>query len=72
MVKHVYVYTTEEDLDEKQETVSYSYDLSGNVVSVNFNGEDYYYLVFCQALFPEKSVEIPCFHQGIFPAFGGY
>ena len=28
--------------------------------------------VFCQVLFPEKSVEIPCFHQGIFPAFGGY
>ena len=28
--------------------------------------------VFCQALFPEKSVEFPCFHQGIFPAFGGY
>lgn len=28
--------------------------------------------VFCQALFPEKNVEIPCFHQGIFPAFGGY
>ena len=28
--------------------------------------------VFCQALFPEKSVEIPCFHQGIFHAFGGY
>ncbi len=27
--------------------------------------------VFCQALFPEKSVKIPCFHQGIFPAFGG-
>ena len=28
--------------------------------------------VFCQALFPEKSVRIPCFHQGIFPAFGGH
>lgn len=28
-------------------------------------------LVFCQALFPKKSVRIPCFHQGIFPAFGG-
>ena len=28
-------------------------------------------VVFCQALFPEKSVGIPCFHQGIFPAFGG-
>ncbi len=27
--------------------------------------------VFCQALFPEKSVKIPCFYQGIFPAFGG-
>lgn len=27
--------------------------------------------VFCQALFPKKSVRIPCFHQGIFPAFGG-
>lgn len=28
-------------------------------------------VVFCQALFPEKSVKIPCFRQGIFPAFGG-
>ncbi len=28
--------------------------------------------VFCQAFFPEKSVKIPCFHQGIFPAFGGH
>ena len=27
--------------------------------------------VFCQVLFPEKSVEIPCFRQGIFPTFGG-
>ena len=27
--------------------------------------------VFCQALFPKKSVEIPCFHLGKFPAFGG-
>ena len=27
--------------------------------------------VFCQALFPEKSVRIPCFRQGNFPAFGG-
>ena len=27
--------------------------------------------VFCQVLFPEKSVRIPCFRQGIFPAFGG-
>lgn len=27
--------------------------------------------VFCQALFPKKSVGIPCFHQGIFPTFGG-
>lgn len=28
--------------------------------------------VFCQVLFPEKSVEIPCFRQGIFPTFGGH
>ena len=28
-------------------------------------------VVFCQALFPEKSVRIPCFRQGNFPAFGG-
>ena len=28
-------------------------------------------IVFCQALFPEKSVRIPCFRQGNFPAFGG-
>ena len=28
--------------------------------------------VFCQALFPKKSVKIPCFRQGIFPTFGGY
>lgn len=28
--------------------------------------------VFCQALFPEKSVKIPCFHRGIFPIFSGY
>ena len=26
--------------------------------------------VFCQALFPKKSVRIPCFQQGIFPALG--
>lgn len=30
------------------------------------------WLVFCQVLFPEKSVEIPCFRQGIFPTFGGH
>ena len=30
------------------------------------------WFVFCQALFPKKSVKIPCFQQGIFPAFGGY
>ena len=30
------------------------------------------FLVFCQVLFPEKSVEIPCFRQGIFPTFGGH
>lgn len=30
------------------------------------------YVVFCQVLFPEKSVEIPCFRQGIFPTFGGH
>lgn len=29
-------------------------------------------IVFCQVLFPEKSVEIPCFRQGIFPTFGGH
>ena len=29
-------------------------------------------IVFCQALFPKKSVKIPCFRQGIFPTFGGY
>lgn len=29
-------------------------------------------VVFCQVLFPEKSVEIPCFRQGIFPTFGGH
>ena len=34
----------------------------------NFNRPRY---VFCQALFPEKSVRIPCFRQGNFPAFGG-
>ena len=28
--------------------------------------------VFCQVLFPEKSVEIPFFQQGIFPAFSGH
>ena len=30
------------------------------------------YSVFCQVLFPEKSVEIPCFRQGIFPTSGGH
>ena len=30
-----------------------------------------YVPVFCQVLFPEKSVRIPCFCQGNFPAFGG-
>ena len=43
------------------------------------NGESYYWLlyfsflsphVFCQALFPEKSVKIPFFRTGNFPAFG--
>lgn len=28
--------------------------------------------VFCQVLFPKKSVKIPCFHLGKFPAFGGH
>lgn len=28
--------------------------------------------VFCQALFPEKSVGIPFFHQGIFPVSSGH
>lgn len=28
--------------------------------------------VFCQVLFPEKSVGIPFFQQGIFPAFSGH
>lgn len=27
--------------------------------------------VFCQELFPEKSVKIPFFHTGKFPTFGG-
>ena len=27
--------------------------------------------VFCQALFPEKNVGIPCFRPGKCPAFGG-
>ena len=30
------------------------------------------YVVFCQVLFPEKSVGIPFFQQGIFPAFSGH
>lgn len=30
------------------------------------------YGVFCQVLFPEKSVGIPFFQQGIFPAFSGH
>ena len=29
-------------------------------------------VVFCQALFPKKSVRIPFFQQGNFPAFGGH
>ena len=29
-------------------------------------------IVFCQVLFPEKSVGIPFFQQGIFPAFSGH
>ena len=29
-------------------------------------------VVFCQVLFPEKSVGIPFFQQGIFPAFSGH
>lgn len=28
--------------------------------------------VFCQVLFPKKSVRIPFFQQGNFPAFGGH
>ena len=28
--------------------------------------------VFCQVLFLEKTVRIPCFHQGIFPALDGH
>lgn len=28
-------------------------------------------VVFCQALFPEKSVGIPCFYPGKFPDSGG-
>ena len=30
------------------------------------------HVVFCQVLFPEKSVGIPFFQQGIFPAFSGH
>ena len=30
------------------------------------------FIVFCQALFPKKSVRIPFFQQGNFPAFGGH
>lgn len=33
---------------------------------------DTYGIVFCQVLFPEKSVGIPFFQQGIFPAFSGH
>ena len=32
----------------------------------------YLFVVFCQVLFPEKSVGIPFFQQGIFPAFSGH
>ena len=34
--------------------------------------EDVKLFVFCQVLFPEKSVKIPFFQQGIFPAFSGH
>ena len=34
--------------------------------------ERYPEAVFCQVLFPEKSVGIPFFQQGIFPAFSGH
>lgn len=43
-----------------------SEDMTGKVMAVRAES------VFCQVLFPEKSVKIPCFHQGIFPAFGGH
>ena len=33
---------------------------------------EYIPFVFCQVLFPEKSVGIPFFQQGIFPAFSGH
>ena len=37
-------------------------------------GQNWYLVgvVFCQVLFPEKSVGIPFFQQGIFPAFSGH
>lgn len=34
--------------------------------------EELAHIVFCQVLFPEKSVGIPFFQQGIFPAFSGH
>ena len=64
------------DFEEKNPVVLSTYDGRRS----SFNREDVFrnldrlmpLAVFCQALFPEKSVEFPCFHQGIFPAFGGY
>lgn len=46
----------------------------GCLIPILFVWEDgrKYKIVFCQVLFPEKSVEIPCFRQGIFPTFGGH
>ena len=36
------------------------------------DGSKHSCFVFCQVLFPEKSVGIPFFQQGIFPAFSGH
>lgn len=47
-----------------------SLEVHASIAEAYENGAGYN--VFCQALFPEKSVKIPCFHQGIFPAFGGH
>ena len=40
-------------------------------IGVYAGKKDGHMVVFCQALFPEKSIRIPCFRQGNFPAFGG-
>ena len=61
-----YMEAGHEELPEELEAAG-AQVLNYESVDIEVNGN-----VFCQVLFPEKSVGIPFFQQGIFPAFSGH